>query len=392
MIFNTILDKKETFTIKFSFILILFFLFSINFSIALCYISFLILIITASFQYFKNKSKLKLPPYFKFLILFSLLTLISTIFSIDKMASIKDNKELFIYLLIPIFILIIKKTSMLLISIYTVFISAILSSIIGIAISLHEGVSLSHRLKGFSSHWMTYSGLLMMTFVFFTVFNTYEKNIKKRTLVFLFLIPIMISILLSLTRSAWIGTFVSLGIFGVYFFRNRIKVLIFPTIILILIFIFLPGSVKARFFSIFDLNNVTTKDRLYMAYTTMEIIKEYPLTGVGPDNVKKVYPDYRHKDAKKNNPHLHNNFFQIIAERGIFTMLSFTAFLICIPIGLVRKIRGGTTLEKRISSSVFFAVIAFVTAGMFEYNFGDAEIKFLFLFFISLPYINMFEP
>ena len=376
---------------KISFILTLVFLFSINFSIALCYMVFSVLLISSSICFFNNGRKITFPPYFKYLVIFSILTFISTIFSIDRIASIKDNKELFVYLLVPVFILTIKRASMFRIAVYTVFYSAIVSSLFGIIISAREGISLTHRLKGFSSHWMTYSGLLMMVFVFFAVFNIYEKKRTLKILNFVLLIPILTSILLSLTRSTWIGIFISTGIFFVYYFRKQPKLLIGSALILSILFFLLPGSIKSRVFSIFDINNVTNKDRLHMAYTTLQIVKDHPLTGVGSDNVKKVYPEYRHKNATKNNPHLHNNFFQIAAERGILTLISFITFFVSIFIGLARKIRSGTVLEKRVSSAVLFMLISFLTAGMFEYNFGDTELKFLLLFFISLPYFNIYQ-
>lgn len=376
---------------KISFILTLVFLFSINFSIALCYMVFPVLIVSSSICFFKCNRKITFPPYFKYLVIFSILTFISTIFSIDRIASIKDNKELFVYLLIPLFILIIKRVSMFRMAIYTVFYSAVISSLIGIAISAREGISLSHRLKGFSSHWMTYSGLLMMVFVFFAIFNIYEKNRRLKILNFVLLIPILTSILLSLTRSTWIGIFISTGIFFIFYFREKPKFLIGSALILSILFLLLPGSIKSRAFSIFDINNVTNKDRIYMAYTSLQIVKDHPLTGVGSDNVKKVYPKYRHKDATKNNPHLHNNFFQIAAERGIFTLISFIAFFVSIFFGLARKIKNSTGLERRVSSAVLFMLISFLAAGMFEYNFGDTELKFLLLFFISLPYLACYQ-
>ncbi len=388
---ETGLETSDRIPEKISFILTLIFLFSINFSIALCYMVFPFLLISSSISFFSNDEKLILPPYFKYLIAFSILTFVSTIFSIDRVASIKDNKELFVYLLIPVFILAIKRVSMFRIAVYTIFYSAIVSSLIGIIISAREGISLSHRLKGFSSHWMTYSGLLMMVFVFFAVFNAYEKKRTLKILNFILLIPILTSILLSLTRSTWIGIFISISIFFLYYFRKQPKLIIGVALILSILFFLLPGSIKSRVFSIFDINNVTNMDRLHMAYTTLQIVKDHPLSGVGSDNVKKVYPDYRHKNATKNNPHLHNNFFQIAAERGIFTLISFIVFFISVFIGLARKIKTGSEMEKRVSSAVLFMLISFLTAGMFEYNFGDTELKFLLLFFISLPYFRIYQ-
>ena len=385
------LREKDLFLEKVSFILILIFLFSINFSIALCYIVFSLLSISTAISYFKNKRKITLPPYFKYIIIFSILTIISTLFSIDRTASFKENKEIFIFFLIPIFIYILKRVEMYRAAISTILYSAVFSSLIGIVISAREGISLHHRLKGFSSHWMTYSGLLMLVFVFFAILSIYEKSKKIKIVNFFLISPLLVSILLSLTRSVWIGIFVSTGIFFLYYFRKRPPILISSIILLSIVFMLLPGTIKTRMFSIFDVNNTTNLDRLHMAYTTMEIVKDFPLTGVGPDNVKKIYPDYRHPDATKNNPHLHNNFFQITAERGIITLIIFIILFISIIKDLALKSRNGTPFEKRISIAVLFLVISFLTSGMFEYNFGDTEIKFLLFFFISIPYLTIYE-
>ncbi len=380
---------KDPLPEKISLILILIFLFSINFSIALCYIVFTLLIISSGISYFKCDRKIVLPPYFKYIILFSVFTLISTVFSIDRTSSFKENKEIFIFLLIPIFILILKRTEMYRSAVFTILYSAFLSSLIGIIISIREGISLNHRLKGFSSHWMTYSGLLMLVFVFFIILTIYEKNKKSKIHNIILLTPVLVSIFLSLTRSAWIGLFISTGIFFLYYFRKHPRVLFISFIILALVFMLLPGSIKSRVFSIFDINNITNLDRLHMAYTTIEIIKDHPLTGVGPDNVKKIYSEYRHPEATNNNPHLHNNFFQIAAERGLPTLLIFIFLFVSIFKDLSHKIRKGNLIKRRISTAVLFLVISFLTSGMFEYNFGDTEIKFLFLFFISIPYLDI---
>lgn len=369
-------------------LLSLVFLFSINFSIALCYLVFTFIILLSGFIGFRERRIPKLPSWFRYLILLSLLTMISTLFSINKASSFKENKEVFIFLLVPVFILLIKRREILQAALFTVFFSAILSSITGIIISALEGVSLHHRLKGFSSHWMTYSGLLMMVFVFFSVYAIYEKDKKKKILVYLFLIPVLAAILLSLTRSVWIGIFTAIGAFFLYYFWKKPVILISSVIFLTMIIFILPNSIKSRIFSIFDLNNATNKDRIHMAWTTIEIVKKFPFTGAGPDMVKEIYPGFRHPDAIQDNPHLHNNLFQIAAERGIPALLAFLLLFLSLIMNLLRKIRQSTGSERRIATAVLFVVISFLTAGMFEYNFGDTEIKFLFFFFLSIPYLD----
>ena len=55
-----------------------------------------------------------------------------------------------------------------------------------------------------------------------------------------------------------------------------------------------------------------------MIKSGFRIIKDYPLTGVGPDMVIQVYPGYREPTAvSQRNPHLHNVPLQIAAERGL---------------------------------------------------------------------------
>jgi hypothetical protein len=39
--------------------------------------------------------------------------------------------------------------------------------------------------------------------------------------------------------------------------------------------------------------------------------------------------------------------------------------------------------------AVLFAFVGFLVAGMFEYNFGDSELKFMLFFFLSLPFLAL---
>ncbi len=377
----------------FYFYLLLCFLFLINFSIAGCYLIFSVLGIVFIVFCIKNKKFPECPGYFKYFLLYILFTLISTIFSLNPLVSIKDNKELVIFLLIPIFILIINSKKRLIYSIFTVLISSLISSFIGIFITLNryiilkQGPSLDHRLKGITSHWMTYSGLLMLAFVFFFIYFFYEKTKKKKLFIFISLIFILTSILFSLTRSVWIGIIVSLSAFIIYY---KPKVLYFAIPIVLVLVIVLPKSVQNRFTSIFDMDNATNKDRIFMYETGFNIFNKYPLFGIGANNLnKKVYKENMPEEAKNINPHLHNNFLQVLIERGIITLISLILAFISIFINLIKKIKNSLNLEKLVPIGVLFVFISFVVAGFFEYNFGDSEIKFFIFYFLSIPFLTL---
>ena len=392
-------SMKQLFDISadFSFYLLLAFLFLVNISIAGCYVILTLLLIQFVIYVFRHlKSKInrdtadvippwpQLPKFYKYFLLYILFSFISTLFSIDRLNSLKDNKEFFIFLLVPIFLLVINSRKRLDYSLFTVLASAVVSSLIGVIITLKEGATLDHRLKGLTSHWMTYSGLLMLVFIFFFVFLFYKKRKKQKVIISIFLLIIMASILLSLTRSMWVGIFVSLGIFIIYT-KPKILYLALPTLLILILV--LPASVKNRLVSTFDMNNATNRDRLYMVTAGINIFKDHPLTGVGPDNVKRIYDRYKPAEAELSNPHLHNNFLQVLAERGILALLSLIAAFVIIIIQLIKKIKNSIDVEKSISLGVLFVFIGFFVAGMFEYNLGDSEIKFLLFYFLSIPFI-----
>lgn len=370
----------------FYFYLLLSFLFLINFSIAGCYLIFSVLAIVFIVFCIKNNKFPECPGFFKYFLLYILFTLISTIFSLNPLVSIKDNKELVIFLLIPIFILMINSKKRLIYSIFTVLISSLISSLLGIYTTLKQGSSLDHRLKGFTSHWMTYSGLLMLAFVFFFIYFFYERIKKKKLFIFISLISILASVLFSLTRSVWIGIIVSISAFIIYY---KPKVLYFAIPIVVVLVIVLPKPVQNRFYSIFDMNNATNKDRIFMYETGFNIFKKYPLFGIGANNLNiNIYRENMPEEAKNINPHLHNNFLQILIERGIITLISLILGFISIFINLIKKIKNSLNLEKIVSIAGLFVFISFIVAGLFEYNFGDSEIKFLIFYFLSIPFLT----
>jgi O-antigen ligase len=392
---------------NFSFYALLGFLSLIHFSMAGCYVIFTLLLIQLiifSFKVIQNKNKNAasanenakskefpvkfpgMPIYFKLFLLYIIFSFISTLFSIDFLNSLKDNKEFFIFLLIPIYLMVISSRKRLEVSFFTVLASAAASALLGIGITIVKGTSLDYRLKGLTSHWMTYSGLLMMVFIFFFVYLFYEKKKKTKIIISLSQAVMLAAVLLSLTRSMWVGIFVSLAIFIIYY-KPRILFLAVPALIIIVLV--LPASVKNRIVSTFDMNNATNKDRIYMVATGIDIFKDHPLTGVGPDNIKNVYDRYKPPEAELSNPHLHNNFLNVLAERGIFALICLVAAFVFILIQLIKKIKNSIGFEKTIATGALFVFIGFLVSGMFEYNFGDSEIKFLLFYFLSIPFIGL---
>lgn len=357
----------------------------IPFSMAACSLLFSFLLILFLFSLIRGDIHLTLPPYVIWLGAYAAFTLISTIFSREPLISLQDNRELFVFFLIPIFQVVIHSRSRLRIALGVVLSSALISALIGIFGALNSGISLSNRLRGMTSHWMTWSGLLMMVFVFFVVW--YFSHLKEGPTIHLLIPALLIlltAILFSLTRSMWLGIMVSLGLYLI-FRKPRILAIILP--LMAVAWLLLPQSITRRITSIVDPSDPTNRDRIHMVVTGWHIFLDYPITGSGPNTIQSVYPEYRLPEAIQDNPHLHNNLLQILAERGIFTALSLLGFLISLLIQLYRKTRREGGLQSAVTTGSLFLVIAFITAGFFEYNWGDTEIQFLLFFFITIPFL-----
>jgi putative inorganic carbon (HCO3(-)) transporter len=377
--------------IDLAFALLLAFLFLIDVSIAACYI-LLTLILALFILYLLRGGKIPALPFFcYFFAAYIFFTLLATVFSVDRSASFRDNKELLIFLLIPIYLWLLDSWKKVRLSLWVVMGSAVFSALAGIFTVLRKGIVLSDRLKGFTSHWMTYAGLLMFPFIFFSVLLLLRRQGKKEAIVISGgLMTILAAIAFSLTRNVWLGIAAALGLFLI-FFKPRYFLVLAP--LLLILVLLAPPAVKSRVLSIVDLHDRSNRDRIYMVYSGLKIFQDRPWTGVGSNNIEKVIAGnenrYRHPLAEQINPHLHNNFLQILAERGIFALASFTLACVFIILQLLKLLKVRSGEWRAVTAGVLFAFVGFLVAGLFEYNFGDSEIKFILFYFLSLPFLNL---
>ena len=145
-----------------------------------------------------------------------------------------------------------------------------------------------------------------------------------------------------------------------------------------------PAQVSDRLYSIFDLQDPTNRDRLAMMTAGAGMVRDHPLTGVGPGLVEVAYADYRPENAvNETNPHLHNVPLQIAAERGLPALALWAWFIAAVALDLVRRLRDPAS--RTLAAGALAAVAAMLAAGLFEYNFGDSEFLMLLLVLVTLP-------
>jgi O-antigen ligase len=238
---------------------------------------------------------------------------------------------------------------------------------------------LGRRPQGTLGLYMTYSGLLMLVTCAAVARVMFAQH--HRAWAALVLPALILALGFTFTRSAWVGACVGLGIL---FILRDFRLLGLLPIAFGAFLVLAPANLTSRFYSTFSLTDPSNADRVAMMRSGWRIIKDDPLTGVGPDMVIQVYPHYRDKAAVNQlNPHLHNVPLQIAAERGIPALLVWLWFIVTLARDFLRR---RASSFPSLSNAGLAVIGAMLAAGLFEYNFGDSEFLMLFLVLVTLPY------
>ena len=334
----------------------------------------------------KKQERVTAPQWFWLLPAYAALTLMSAVMSLAPVTSIIDSKQLLLFLIVPGVYRLARGQRA--ITIATVIISVgAASAIIGIAqYGIFEYDNLGRRPQGSLTHYMTYSGLLMLVSGMAAARLLFHG--RARTWPALVMPALLAALALTFTRSAMVGTCVGIGLLLAI---KDLRLLLLAPIVAGLFTAVAPEQITARLYSTFDPQNETVRDRIAMMRTGVRLVRDYPLMGVGPDMVEAVYADYRDPAAvQESNPHLHNVPIQIAAERGIPALLVWVALVVAVTRGLVHQLRTGA--YRSLPAGGLAAVGGMLAAGMFEYNFGDSEFLMLWLVLVTLPFAAEAEP
>jgi O-antigen ligase len=320
--------------------------------------------------------------------LYAGLSLLAAIYSFDPGESLGASKELLL-LVVPYLLVSMVRRQEALASLVLVLVAmADVGALVGLwQHHFQELPRINHRIHGFLSHYMTYSGLLMgVSLLALAGFLFSGARASHRWFHLSSFFLIQLALVLTLTRSAWVGVAVtSIVLLAI---KDR-RLLVAVPVAAVALALLVPRDVQGRLFS-FIRPDTSGMDRLYMLRAGALMVRNHPFLGVGPEMVSEVYPIYVSSDApRRDNPHLHNNLAQVAAERGLaglavwlwIVALSFKASLRA----LWRNRRDGPA--RAVAAGAFAVLLSGFLAGLFEYNFGDSEFQMLFLFAMSVPLV-----
>jgi hypothetical protein len=232
--------------------------------------------------------------------------------------------------------------------------------------------TLLNRITGPLGHWMTFSGVQLLVWC---AAIPAMAILTRKWIVAISMISI--AIVLSNTRGF---AFVAIGLP-----RRVIAMVLLPVLVVGLL---ASPLIYRRVRMSFDTGLATNYSRVVYLSVGTQMIKDHPLFGVGPERVDDEFPKYFTEPDLKNfyYGHLHNNFLQIGAERGLLCLATFVWFLVELYRSMLRFFKRSDEKSRWPILGSLAALTGFVVSGLTEYNFGDSEVLVLLLFLISIPF------
>ena len=121
----------------------------------------------------------------------------------------------------------------------------------------------------------------------------------------------------------------------------------------------------------------------------LRMFRDHPLTGVGLQDLKPIYARYKSPLAHEPAGHLHNDYVHIAATMGLVGLAAFAVLVAslfrCTTRGLrLRPPAGDVATALRLGMTA--ALVGFLVAGLFEWNFGDEELLYMLYTLIGLAW------
>lgn len=327
-----------------------------------------------------REGRAEVPAFAWPLVAFGAMTLLSAAFSTNPRVSLIDCKQLVLFLMVPM-VARLSRGDRAMSTLNAILVVGAVGALIGVAeYALFGFDDLHKRPTGSLSHYMTYSGVIMLALSAAVARLLYYPD--QRVWPAIAVPAMLVALAVTFARNAWIG---AISAIGALLAARRLQLLLVVPVLIAGFLLVAPAGIRSRALSIVDRNDPTNRDRVAMLTIGRRIVADHPWFGVGPDTIKSVYTQYRPPEAvNPTNPHLHNVPVNIAAERGLPALALWLWFIATAARDLLKQVRNGPATA--IAAAGLAAIVAMLAAGLFEYNFGDSEFLMLFLGLITLPF------
>ena len=238
----------------------------------------------------------------------------------------------------------------------------------------------AQRTTGFMSHWQTFGGQMMMVFAVALALLLFAPE-RHRKMLWAAVGIVGGALLLNETRGNWIGA----ALATVYLVAKARPRLVW-TLPLVLGALMVVPPIRDRAVSIVVPHGEldSNQHRKVTWRTGLAMVRAHPWFGLGPEQIKKQFDSYVPADIPRPLPegwygHLHNNYLQYAADRGIPTALCFCWFLWAMVSGWWMLAPQSEASTRAVLEAAIAAWLGVVVSGMLEWNLANTEVLHLFL-------------
>jgi O-antigen ligase len=311
---------------------------------------------------------------------------IATAFSGEPWASFVNMKRFFLIAYVYLILISVSSRKDLLLAVAVPVGAAALFSCVEL-LSLTSAGGHYARLSLFQ-YFLTEGGIKMMLLLLIVPFMMHGATPRRWRVAAVFCsVPLAAGILLTQSRSAWLGLVA--GILTIALLQNR-KLILLLVLLIVLFLLFAPADFQARARSIFDPAMSSNLSRIHMITTGWRMFLDHPLFGVGDIDLKRLYITYTKPIEEGEGGHLHNNLMMLLVTLGIAGAVASFALFIKILLVELRAVREAATdwLPGSLTIGCLAAYVGFQVNGLFEWNFGDHEIAVLLWFTVGLALLS----
>ncbi len=330
-------------------------------------------------------------PLWRPWLLFALLTLASAFYSLDPLKSLLKTRELTQIMIFYLAINAIEDDKEALWLVKVLFAATSVAVLYSLAVSLELPLSLRNRLSGFLNNPMTLGGFLLLVAILALSYVFVPARKRGGAWVYGSIVLIIVALVATLSRNAWVGIVVGMAV-AAGACKSRKGGLILAAAVVSMLFM-TPDVVRQRVKSIVNVQDGSIATRIYMWKSGVRMWSDRKILGFGPGLLKNhYYARYANPKAPmKSYGHLHNNVVHLAAERGALSLGAWVWAWVGYFILVIRRLRDARAApfgtRFRIVGGLA-AAAGFLSAGMFEYNFGDSEVVMLAFMATALPFMG----
>jgi len=340
-----------------------------------------VLMIYTFYKAYKNQYVWLDFPYTYYFAVLMVLTTVSVFTGVDVERSMKRLFNWWLYFYFIGMFLMTRKKDVLPAVILFVVIGADIASIYGLYQFFLRG---DPRAEGFFTHALTYGNTLSMVICLVVACIVTRSYRQTSELVFFSIscVLMLTALLVSVARGPMLATILTLCIMAVLFYRLK-GVVAGAVLIAVLIGIIVAvPNLRVRYAEFVD-NSWTNENtamgvRIPLWKASLEIIRDYPVFGIGERNFRQTAKRYI-GHSLHTMAHAHNAYLHYALTHGVIAF----GVLVALIVKLLYDTLPGAVRRQPVAFMAVSVLIVFLLESLTENTIGDSEVVMLFYYLMG---------